>query len=65
MGYSEDNSGNVVLTMTPDDYIELLLRLGAANASPGFTLDDSLALINRLNEGNPKFKPYKLLKEKT
>ena len=63
MSYSEKD-GQVVLTMSIEDWQRLLMLLGAcsAHASHGgksvFQLNDILALLNRLNEGNPHYKPY-------
>lgn len=67
-GWHRDAAGNVVITMTPDDYSRLLFMLGQAtgaalkdrqSASPAF------ALLNRLNVGNPNYTPYQVKKEKT
>ena len=66
MSYREEN-GQVILTMSRDDFERVLMRLGAAtglaiqrSANLAETLYDELALLNRLNEGNPNFTPYKL-----
>jgi len=68
MSYREEN-GQVTLTMTREDYDRVLMMLGAATAT--FSLNGGpintkqcLALVNRLNEGNPNYTPYKLA-EKT
>lgn len=62
MPYSEEN-GQVVLRMSREDYESLLMRLGTAftfyAAKPGGR-DRELALLNRLNEGNPNYTPYKV-----
>jgi hypothetical protein len=68
MGYSENERGEVVLTMSRDDYQNLLLALGQA---VGLALRDGesaratrgFLLVNRLNEGNPRFTPYNVLEE--
>ena len=60
MSYSEQN-GQVVLTLSPDDYDELLLALGMASS---WVLDHHgdlgrmVAFFNRLNEGNPHYRLY-------
>ena len=75
LGYSVDSNENIVLTMTKEDYTYLLLAIGYATgtvssfkesyiASVEATLDGGLRktfieLINRLNQGNPQFTPYK------
>ena len=60
-GYAEVGD-TVVLTMSRDDYNLLLLALGMAagreNDRDRFTA--ALALANRLNDGNPSWKPYKV-----
>lgn len=53
----------VTLTMSADDWDRLLLVLGvaAAAARRGFSplsFACTIALVNRLNEGNPNFPPY-------
>lgn len=60
MSYREED-GQVVLTMSTDDYQLLLMMLGAATAT-GHVLSTkrALALVNRLNEGNPHFTPYQV-----
>ena len=62
LGYSRD--GDVVtLRMTVDDWGNLLASLGAADAA---RLSDKamfyrgIALLNRLNAGNPNFTPYEI-----
>jgi hypothetical protein len=66
LSYREEN-GQVVLTMSREDYERLLLLLGAATAETVraggrsfFTLDQILALMNRLNQGNPNYTPYQV-----
>ena len=65
MSYREEN-GQVILTMSREDYERLLMLLGACtvHAAHGgksmFTLDDILGLLNRLNDGNPNYTPYEL-----
>jgi hypothetical protein len=71
MSYREEN-GQVVLTMSREDFNLLLMMLGTATAAtvPDGVLKSvpilvyprsrSLALLNRLNEGNPNYTPYEL-----
>lgn len=68
MSYREEN-GQVVLTMSREDYDALLIRLGIAmgwalnpsNAEHSrINFDRDLAFLNRLNEGNPHYTPYAL-----
>lgn len=63
-GWHRDAAGNVVITMTPGDYDNLLLHLGASasalNANGVVPLSRSLALVNRLNAGNPHYTPYEV-----
>lgn len=59
--YAEDDQGNVVLTLSRDDFENLLLALG--NATGAVSRDRThfmrlIALTNRINEGNPHFSPY-------
>lgn len=61
MSYSEKD-GQVVLTMSREDFEMLIFRLGMAagyeakcGGSEGQALKKSLALMNRLNEGNPHY----------
>lgn len=58
MSYREEN-GQVVLTMNAEDYERVLFRLGSwLPRLSGQPLEDELLLINRLNEGNPNWRPY-------
>jgi len=65
MSYREQD-GQVILTMSLDDYQWLLFALGAATAAryshPDWK-ERMLGLMNRLNEGNPNYTPYQV-KEK-
>lgn len=60
MSYREEN-GQVILSMSREDYDLLLLALGgftlAAENAPAPRL---LAFMNRLNEGNPNYTPYQV-----
>ena len=59
--YSENESKQVVLTLARGDYELLMLALGFVSGSVS---DDKprlyglLDLVNRINEGNPNFRPY-------
>jgi hypothetical protein len=47
--------------MSPEDFQRLLIALGAATAAFLARRDelvDVVALLNRLNEGNPHYTPY-------
>jgi len=68
MSYHEEN-GQVVLTMSRDDYDAVLIRLGIAAGYLSQQRDDdafrrTCALLNRLNEGNPHYIPYEVEPEK-
>lgn len=58
MSYSEKD-GQVVLTMPPEDY-EILLRSLGAFTCYSYERNEILELLNRLNEGNPNYKPYEV-----
>jgi hypothetical protein len=61
--YTEDNEGNVVLTISRNDYNTLLLCLGFAAGSaikegtPPMA-HSFLKLANSINVGNPDWTPY-------
>ena len=62
MSYREEN-GQVILTMSREDYDKLLLLLGAGTAgmmNGGANLDSILDFVNRLNQGNPNYTPYQV-----
>lgn len=58
MSYAEKD-GQVVLTMSREDYDIMLMALGAFTAY-SYDRERILALVNRLNEGNPNWMPYVL-----
>jgi len=64
VSYREEN-GQVILTMSREDYDRVLMRLGTAGgvlSRQSFTnaqLWDELKFLNRLNEGNPNYTPYR------
>jgi hypothetical protein len=62
MSYSESN-GQVILTMSREDYQTLLMALGAAHSLHlmGDT-ETMLAFVDRLNSGNPDYTPYQVEK---
>lgn len=61
MSYREEN-GQVILTMSPNDWRYLLLVLGYAMGY--FEVAENrqilLSFLNRLNEGNPNYTPYQV-----
>jgi len=60
--YSTDGD-EVILRLSESDYHSLLFMLGAyAGAQPSGSIQflHAMAFVNRLNEGNPNFIPYKL-----
>jgi hypothetical protein len=62
MSYREEN-GQVILTISRDDYNSILFALGAmaGNATKhGSDLSWHLQLMNRINEGNPNYTPYQV-----
>lgn len=64
MSYSEQD-GQVVLTMSREDYDQLLLSIGALMILRMQYKDEIgklFELVNRLNQGNPNFTPYKVEK---
>jgi hypothetical protein len=56
-GYSE-HAGLVTLTMTRADYECLLMICGAGASTRIGDLSADLALVDRLNAGNPNWTPY-------
>ncbi len=64
MGFKQEGQ-TITLTCTRDDYDLLLIGLGIANGSAMHAGNRALSrtffgLINRLNEGNPHFRPYEI-----
>ena len=59
LGWSLDSDENVVLRMTQGDYNFLIFALGIATGADVTNTTEMVKLINKLNEGNPNFKPYK------
>lgn len=60
MSYREEN-GQVIITMSREDYQRVLMLLGAGAASEKIiSWNKSCALMNRLNEGNPNYTPYQV-----
>jgi hypothetical protein len=65
MSYREEN-GQVVLTMSREDYEALIFRLGLATGylmregAQRHQIDRELELLNRLNQGNPNYTPYEV-----
>ena len=63
MSYNDNQDGTVTLTMTRQDFELLLMCLGAAAAlaeqNVGLLSAGTIfGLVNRLNEGNPNYRPY-------
>jgi hypothetical protein len=61
-GYTKLAHGNVQLTVTEDDYAILLTLLGFAlrnieDSAAALSLERSLEMVNRINAGNPRFRP--------
>jgi hypothetical protein len=66
VSYSEQN-GQVVLTMSKEDYAAIIFALGMSagqSMKDGRDLTGHLALLNRLNEGNPDYTPYQVGEKK-
>lgn len=66
MSYREENE-QVVLTISRTDYNTIIFALGhyAADAAlVGRDLRPHLERLNRINEGNPHFTPYRFAGEK-
>lgn len=60
MSYSE-RDGQVILTMSREDYTLLLMLLGADFAWEVIaSRQRQLEFLNRLNEGNPDYTPYQV-----
>jgi hypothetical protein len=58
-----EQDGQVVLTLSKEDYNHLLFLLGGATGMAmrdGVRIDSILKLMNRLNEGNPHYTPYQV-----
>jgi len=67
MSYSEAD-GQVVLTMSREDYDRILQVFAIATYAgmpPDHPVNNSVvALLNRLNEGNPNYTPYQVKESK-
>ena len=66
MSYSEQD-GQVILTMSREDYDIVLMALGAFTAltwNKGKDDGRMFVLLNRLNSGNPNYTPYQVEAEK-
>ena len=65
MSYQKTEAG-VVITLTDEQYDELLLMLGYAtgamsNDDPnGWPLYRALRFVNEINDGNPNWMPYEV-----
>lgn len=60
LGWKRTEDGNITVTVTPNDYGNLLFALGlAAGSAPELTMRwRIIRLLNHVNEGNPNYKPY-------
>jgi hypothetical protein len=62
MAYSENQKGEVLLTMSRADYDVLLMALGSAmsvsRSDRGVPLSILIPTVNRLMHGNPNWTPY-------
>lgn len=56
-GFSMED-GLVVIRMVPEDYNRLLIVMGMGIGLP--PASRALALVNRMNEGNPHYTPYEV-----
>lgn len=66
LGYSQDGDGTVTLRMAREDYDWIIFALGhLTGASPDHASQKVIALVNRLNAGNPNFTPYAVEPEPT
>jgi hypothetical protein len=62
MSYSEQN-GQVILTMSREDYQRLLQVFAFATVMPTGGVNFVVVnLLNRLNEGNPDYTPYQVIR---
>jgi hypothetical protein len=67
LGWKQEN-GTVTVTMTMDDWQRFVLAMGYAGGAILKTEGTQfhrkhLALMNRLNVGNPHFRPYEIPEE--
>ena len=58
MSYREEN-GQVILTMSREDYDDVVAKLSVF-AGMMTTGEYTYALLNRLNQGNPHYTPYQV-----
>lgn len=54
--YTRTGDG-VLISLTTEQYVALMMALGAAAANPRMT-ELALRVANAINEGNPQWKPY-------
>lgn len=58
MSYREED-GQVILSMSREDYKRLLTALGGTSCPVPWNRDNHVRFLNRLNEGNPNYRPMK------
>jgi hypothetical protein len=65
-GFAQHDDGDIMLKMSQEDWSFLLFALGYFTGGREKESERAVAIefINRINEGNPEFKPYKVKKEK-
>lgn len=59
----DEKTGLITLTLTRDDFEKVLIMLGLAAGSMisnPTQLEETLGLLNRLNDGNPNYTPYQV-----
>jgi hypothetical protein len=69
VSYREEN-GQVILTMSRDDWQHVLLTFGYAAGAMSTNGDQNsrrtlFELLNRINEGNPHYTPYQVEEKKS
>lgn len=60
MSYSEEN-GQVVLTMSREEFQDLMLRFSRTIGIPAhaYWKEEIRRIMDRLNSGNPHYRPYR------
>jgi hypothetical protein len=60
VGYSRTDDGLVAITMTEEDHFRFIFILGCYMGSHKPPIEDYLSFVNRLNQGNPRWTPYRV-----